>query len=189
MNSPLKILMIVPQPFFTLRGTPFSVRGRLEALSALGHQVDVFTYHLGTDIHLPNLRIYRTPRIPFIRRVPIGPSFRKLCLDMLLLWRALFRVMRQRYDVIHTHEEAALIGTILAPLAKAQHVYDMHSSLPQQFANFQAYNYRPIVKVFEVLERFVIRKADAVITVCPELSHHVATIDRNRPCFLIENTI
>ena len=189
MKAPLKILMVVPQPFFTPRGTPLSVRGRLEALSALGHQVDVFTYHLGTDIHLPNLRIYRTPRIPFIKRVPIGPSFRKLCLDMLLLWRALFRVMRQKYDVIHTHEEAALIGTILAPLAKAQHVYDMHSSLPQQFANFEAYNYRPIVKVFEVWERFVIRNADAVITVCPELSEHVATIDGNRPCFLIENTI
>jgi len=27
-KSPLKILMLVPEPFFTPRGTPYSVRGR-----------------------------------------------------------------------------------------------------------------------------------------------------------------
>ncbi len=81
------------------------------------------------------------------------------------------------------------MGTVLAPLARAQHLYDMHSSLPQQFGNFQAYNYRPIVKIFEVLEQFTIRRADAVITICPELSERVAAIDKDRPCFLIENTI
>jgi len=189
MRPPLKILMIVPEPFFTPRGTPFSVRGRLEALSGLPDQVDVVTYHVGTDVHFPNLRIYRTPRIPFIQGVPIGPSFTKVFLDILLFGTALLRIMRQRYDVIHTHEEAGLIGTILAPLAKAQHLYDMHSSLPQQLANFKVYNYGPIVKFLEALERLVVRRADAVITICPELSERVAAIDKACPCFLIENTI
>jgi glycosyltransferase involved in cell wall biosynthesis len=189
MTSLPKVLMLVPQPFFTPRGTPFSVRARLEALSALGHPVDVVTYHLGADIRLPNVRIYRTPRIRWIRSVPIGPSFRKLCLDILLFTLAVYRITRTRYDVIHTHEEAGMMGAILAPLTKAQHLYDMHSSLPQQLGNFQAYNYSPIVRVFERLERFVIRRSDAVITICPELSERVAAIDRNRPCFLIENTI
>ncbi len=189
MNSPLKILMLVPEPFFTPRGTPYSVRGRLQALSALGHQVDVITYHVGTDIPFPNVRIYRTPRIRFIRTVPIGPSLTKVGLDMLLFGRAIVQLLRERYDVIHTHEEAGVMGAVLAPLIRAQHLYDMHSSLPQQFGNFQAYNYRPIVRLFEILERFVIRRADAVITICPELSERVAAIDKGRPCFLIENTI
>jgi glycosyltransferase involved in cell wall biosynthesis len=188
-KSPLKILMLVPEPFFTPRGTPYSVRGRLQALSALGHRVDVITYHVGTDIPLPNLRIYRTPRIRFIQTVPIGPSLTKVCLDILLFARAVFRLMREKYDVIHTHEEAGMMGAVLAPMAGAQHLYDMHSSLPQQFDNFQAYNYRPIVRVFEVLEQFMIRRSDAVITICPELSERVAAIDKDRPCFLIENTI
>ena len=113
----------------------------------------------------------------------------KVFLDILLFGLAVIRIVRQRYDVIHTHEEAGLIGTILAPLARAQHLYDMHSSLPQQLANFNAYNYGPIVKFLEALERFVVRRADAVITICPELSKRVATIDKARPCFLIENTI
>ncbi len=189
MRSALRILMIIPEPFFTPRGTPFSVRGRLEALSALGHHVDVITYHVGSDVLLPKICIYRTPRIPFIHTVPIGPSVTKLLLDILVFALALARIIRERYDVIHTHEEAGLMGTILAPLARSQHLYDMHSSLPQQLGNFQAYNLQPIVKLFEWVERFVIRRADAIITICPELSAHVAAIDKNRPCFLIENTI
>jgi hypothetical protein len=184
-----KILMIAPEPFFTPRGTPLSVRGRIQALSALGHSVDLLTYHIGADISLPGLRIYRTPRIAWIRRVATGPSLTKVFLDGLLFGLALRRVLKERYEVIHTHEEAGLMGTLLAPLVGAQHVYDMHSSLPQQFQNFNAFNYRPVVWLFGLLERLVIRRAHVVITICPELSDHVATIDKERPCFLIENMI
>jgi hypothetical protein len=185
----MKILMIAPEPFFTPRGTPFSIRGRIQALSALGHSIDLVTYHIGDNVALPGLCIYRTPRISLIHRVATGPSLTKLLLDFLLFGVALLRILRDRYDVIHTHEEAGLIGAILASLTGAQHVYDMHSSLPQQFKNFKAFNYSPIVKLFEILERFVIRRAHAVIAICPELSAHVASIDKERPCFLIENTI
>jgi len=185
----MKVLMIAPEPFFTPRGTPFSVRGRIQAILALGHTVDLVTYHVGDDLPWPGLRIYRTPRLRWIRRVTIGPSFTKIFLDVLLFAVALRRVLMERYDVVHTHEEAGLMGTVLAPLIGAQHVYDMHSSLPQQFQNFQAFNYGPIVKLFEVLERLVICRAHAVITICPDLSDRVAAIDRSRPCFLIENTL
>jgi hypothetical protein len=65
----------------------------------------------------------------------------------------------------------------------------MHSSLPQQLANFGSYNYLLIVKLFELLERVVIHRADAVIAICPELLERVTAIDRGRPCFLIENAI
>jgi hypothetical protein len=185
----MKILMIAPEPFFTPRGTPFSIKGRIQALVTLGHSIDLVTYHAGDDISLPGLRIWRTPWIPWIRRVPIGPSFAKIFLDILLFGLALAKVVTHRYDVIHTHEEAGVMGTLLAPLAKAQHLYDMHSSLPQQLANFKIYNYVPVVKFFEIVERFVIHRADAVIAICPELLEHVSTIDEGRPCFLIENAI
>jgi glycosyltransferase involved in cell wall biosynthesis len=185
----MKVLMIAPQPFFTPRGTPFSVRARIQALAALGHSVDLVTYHAGDNITLPGLRIFRTPWIPWMRHVPIGPSYEKILLDILLFGLALMRLLVQRYDVIHTHEEAGLLGAVVARWARAHHLYDMHSSLPQQLKNFKAYNYTPIIKVFELMERFVVRRADAVIAICPELSQHVATIDKERPCFLIENTI
>jgi glycosyltransferase involved in cell wall biosynthesis len=185
----MKILMIAPEPFFTPRGTPFSIRGRIQALSALGHSVDLVTYHIGSDISIPGLRIYRSPRIPWIQRIAIGPSIAKIFLDALLFGLAMAKVLGQQYDVIHTHEEAGLMGVVLAPVAGAYHVYDMHSSLPQQFQNFKAFNFRPVVKLFEAVESITIRRADAVIAVCPELRAHVATIDQERPCFLIENTV
>jgi hypothetical protein len=185
----MKILMLAPEPFFTPRGTPFSIRARLQALSTLGHSVDLITYHVGNDLSLPGLHIYRTPRIPWVRQVVIGPSITKILLDVLLFGVALAKVIGGRYDVIHTHEEAGLMGVVLAPLAGACHLYDMHSSLPQQFQNFKAFNYRPVVKLFAILESFVIRHAHAVIAVCPELLDHVAAVDRERPCFLVENTL
>ncbi|MCH7624768.1 MAG: glycosyl transferase family 1, partial [Chloroflexi bacterium] len=49
----MKILMLAPQPFLEPRGTPFSVLGRLKALSQLGHKVDLVTYHLGSDVEIP----------------------------------------------------------------------------------------------------------------------------------------
>ncbi len=185
----MHILMIAPEPFFTPRGTPFSIRARLQALSGLGHSVDLVTYHLGSDISLPGLRIYRTPRLAWVRQIAIGPSLAKIVLDVLLFAVAVVRVIASRYDVIHTHEEAGLMGAVLAPFVGARHLYDMHSSLPQQFHNFQAFNYRAVVRIFQALEAVVIRRADAVIAVCPELLDHVAAVDPERPCFLIENML
>ncbi len=146
----MKVLMIAPEPFFTPRGTPFSIRSRIQALVALGHSVDLVTYHTGDDVDLPRLRIYRTPSIPWVRGIAIGPSLTKVFLDFLLFSVAFVRLTTGKYDVIHTHEEAGLMGTILAPLAHAQHLYDMHSSLPQQLANFKTYNYPAIIKIFEI---------------------------------------
>src|SRR3954452_9201294 len=81
----VKILMLAPEPFFEPRGTPFSEYHRIKALGELGHHVDLVTYPIGRDVELPNLRIFRSLRPPFVSRVPIGPSFTKLMLDALML--------------------------------------------------------------------------------------------------------
>src|SRR5438874_10378742 len=80
----MRILMIAPEPFFEPRGTPFSEFHRIRALTSLGHQVDLVTYPFGEDVTMPGLRVFRSMRLPFIRRVKIGPSFAKLPLDALL---------------------------------------------------------------------------------------------------------
>src|SRR4051794_18354667 len=108
----MKVLMIAPQPFFTPRGTPFSILGRIQAFVALGHSVDLVTYHAGENVTLPGLKIYRTLRIPWLRHVPIGPSYSKIFLDVLLFGLALYRLSVETYDLIHTHEEAGLLGAV-----------------------------------------------------------------------------
>ena len=76
--------MLAPEPFFEPRGTPFSEFHRIKALSELGHSIDLVTYPFGADVSLPNLRIIRSPKPPFISRVRIGPSAAKLVLDVYL---------------------------------------------------------------------------------------------------------
>ena len=63
----MKILMLAPEPFFESRGTPISVLGRLRALSTLGHEVDLVTYHLGENVSIPGMTIHRIPRVPLVR--------------------------------------------------------------------------------------------------------------------------
>jgi glycosyltransferase involved in cell wall biosynthesis len=183
----MKVLMIAPEPFFEPRGTPISVYQRLRALSALGHKVDLLTYHVGLDVSVPGVRIHRVPDIPFVKSVKIGPSWSKLFLDVLLFCKAIAMLVTNQYDVIHSHEEAAFFSVILASVFRTRHLYDMHSSLPRQLANFSVGNYRPIVKLFEMFERWVINTCDAVITVGADLEEYVRVINPEVKQSRIEN--
>jgi glycosyltransferase involved in cell wall biosynthesis len=183
----MRILMIAPEPFFEPRGTPFSEFHRIRALTSLGHQVDLVTYPFGEDVAMPGLRVFRSPRPPFIRRVKIGPSFAKLPLDALLALSATRRAFSGRYDAIHSHEEGGVIGIVLAALLRVPHLYDMHSSLPQQLTNF-AFTGSPFVRrVFLWLERLMIRRSRVVVVICPALEETVRAIDPAAQVVLIEN--
>lgn len=179
--------MIAPQPFFEPRGTPFSVLGRIKALSQLGHRVDLVTYHIGEDISNPRVTIYRTPRIRFIKKIGIGPSLTKLFLDVLLFFKALRLLHKNSYDILHTHEEAGFFGVLLAKFYRIPHLYDMHSSLPQQLNNFQYTRFRPLIALFEWLERRTINASSAVITICPALEERVKLINQRVHQVMIEN--
>src|SRR6476619_194455 len=122
-HSTVRILMIAPEPFFEPRGTPFSEFHRIRALTALGHQVDLVTYPFGQDVTMAGLRVFRSLRPPFVHRVKIGPSFAKLPLDALLALTATRRALSGRYDAIHSHEEAGVIGVMLAALLRIPHLY------------------------------------------------------------------
>jgi glycosyltransferase involved in cell wall biosynthesis len=183
----MHILMIAPEPFFEPRGTPFSELHRIRALTTLGHTVDLVTYPFGRDVHMPGLRIFRCLRPPFIRRVRVGPSWPKVPLDVSLAATAMRRAFSGRYDAVHSHEEGGAIGVILAALLRVPHLYDMHSSLPQQVANFGLRERRWLAALLSWLERFMIRRSKLVIVICPELETAVRGVDTQVPLMLIEN--
>jgi glycosyltransferase involved in cell wall biosynthesis len=183
----VRILMIAPEPFFEPRGTPFSELHRIRALTALGHEVDLVTYPFGQDVPMSGLRVFRSLRPPFIRSVEVGPSLAKVPLDIALSVTAIRRACTSRYDAIHSHEEGALIGIVLAFLLRKPHLYDMHSSLPQQLGNF-GFSRSPIIRgIFEGIERLMIRRSKVVIVVCPSLEAIVRQRDADVPTVLIEN--
>jgi glycosyltransferase involved in cell wall biosynthesis len=183
----VKILMIAPEPFFEARGTPFSEYHRIRALLELGHTVDLVTYPFGKDVAMPGLRIFRCLRPPFVHEVRIGPSLAKLPLDAALTLTAVRRALTERYDAVHSHEEGSFIGVMIAAAIGVPHLYDMHSSLPQQLTNFAFTRSRFVTRLFEWMERFVIRRSRVVIVICPHLEETVRGIDRSVPSVLIEN--
>lgn len=183
----MRILMIAPEPFFEPRGTPFSEYHRIRALIELGHTVDLVTYPFGRDVSMPGLRVFRTLRPPLVRDVGIGPSWRKLPLDFLVACSTIRRALGSRYDAVHSHEEASWFGVVIAGMLGVPHLYDMHSSLPQQLQNFAYSRSRMLTAIFERLERFVVRRSRVVIVICPQLEDVVRDIDGAVPSVLIEN--
>lgn len=185
----MKILMVAPEPIFEPRGTPLSVVGRLKAFSDMGHDVDLVTYPLGEHVQLPQIRFLRTKKIPGIQNIKIGPSLTKIPLDFLLMLKTYNQLRRKKYDLIHTHEEAGLWGTAFSRWFGIPHIYDMHSSLPQQLGNFNFSRSAWIRRLFESLERWVLKYASAVITICPDLERHVADQFPERGSIRIENVL
>ncbi len=181
--------MLAPEPFFEPRGTPFSEYHRIKALGELGHHVDLITYPIGRDVVLPNLRIFRGPRPPFVRSVRIGPSLCKLTLDALMLATILRRVLTDRYDAIHSHEEMGLVGVWLARWLRIPHLYDMHSSLPQQLGNFTFSRSSLLRRFFTWMEGRMVHGSEVVITICQELQDTVTEMGAGKRALLIENVM
>ncbi|MFO7889327.1 MAG: glycosyltransferase family 4 protein [bacterium] len=185
----MKILMIAPEPIFEPRGTPLSVVGRLKTLSDLGHEVDLLTYSIGEDVVIPGVRIIRIPKLPGINKVKIGPSFKKIPLDFFLLVKTFFYLLKYEYQLIHSHEEAGFWGVFFARIFKLPHIYDMHSSLPQQLKNFQFTHSKLLIKIFSAIESWMLRYSSRVITICPDLYTLVEKILPGKGSVLIENVI
>jgi glycosyltransferase involved in cell wall biosynthesis len=183
----MNILMIAPEPFFESRGTPFSEYFRIQALCKLGHRVDLVTYPIGQEKRIKGLRIFRSFRPPLIRRVKTGPSWTKVLLDFFLFFKVWSRILRGRYQLIHTHEEGNIMGVFFSKLTGIPHLYDMHASLVQHMSNFQFTRSRFIISVFQWIERVSLENASSTIVICPSLFDHAATITDPKKLTVIEN--
>jgi len=169
LKKSLKILMIAPEPVFKIRGTPFSVRDRCRVLADLGHVIDLLTYPFGDDFQISGVKIHRTRHVPGIKDIKIGFSWQKIPLDILLFLKAFFALHRNQYDIIHTHEEAGMMGAILGWLFRIPHLYDMHSSLPQQFENYGSSTAAPVMIFMRWAEKFILKHSTSIIAICPHL--------------------
>jgi glycosyltransferase involved in cell wall biosynthesis len=88
---------------------------------------------------------------------------------------------------VHSHEEGGAIGIVLATGLRLPHLYDMHSSLPQQVSNFGFRRASGLARILGWLERLMIRRSRVVIVICPELEDTVRELEATVPTVLIEN--
>lgn len=185
-----RVLVVVPQPFFTSRGTPFSVYYRSLITSELGIEVDLLTYGQGEDVEIEGVRIVRIPDFPFLGPIKIGPSWQKLFLDGFIVLWCFVLLLRWRHAVVHAHEEAVFFLRWFKPVFGFKLIYDMHSSLPEQLRNYRFTTSHFLIRLFERLEASSLRAADAVITICPELARYAGVrMPDPRRHFLIENSL
>ncbi|HUR96219.1 MAG TPA: glycosyltransferase family 4 protein [Gemmatimonadales bacterium] len=183
----MKILLLAPHPFFQPRGTPLAVRTVLEFLSARGHEVDVLTLHEGEDVDIPNVRIFRIPRVPGIRNVRPGFSLKKVVCDAVMFGSCMRMVRRTRYDLIHAVEESAFIAAAARSVAGVPYVYDMDSSLAEQLV--EAYPWLQLtLPVLRFCESVAVRRSLGVLTVCAALEDVALGHDPAKPVGRVEDS-
>jgi glycosyltransferase involved in cell wall biosynthesis len=185
-KSALQILVIAPHPFYQERGTPIACRLLCETLAEAGHQVDLLAYPEGNDITFPNLRIFRTIRLPFLKNIPIGLSFKKLVCDGLLIFSLIRRFSQKRYDVIHAGEESVFLAVWMRFIHGASVIYDMDSSLADQvvekFPSLAALSW-----FLNTFEQMAFRETQLVLPVCEELAQKIRRIDKHKPVEILED--
>ncbi|NEP32033.1 MAG: glycosyltransferase [Moorea sp. SIO3B2] len=173
----MNILLLAPHPFYQNRGTPIAVNLVLKVLSERGDQVDVVTYPEGRDIKYENIKVYRTPKLPWVRNIRPGFSWKKIVCDFFMLLAVIRLVTKKRYDLVHAGEESVFIGLGLKILCKIPYIYDMDSSLAQQM--IEKY---PLLQIFSSLFNFfeglAVKNAKVVVSVCDALA---ADIQKYKP--------
>ena len=158
-----RILVVAPQPFYEDRGTPIALRQVLQAASELEYRVDLLTFPVGSDVHLPGLRTLRAGNPLAIRSVPIGLSIRKLLLDVSLVRTMGRQLSRETYTCIHALEEAAWPALVLARRHRIPLLYDMQSSLPEQLRKHAPARVPPMPLLLRKAERWLLSRADLVV--------------------------
>lgn len=165
----MHILLLAPHPFYQERGTPIAVNLLLQALSAMGHRVDVLTYPEGTDVSYPGVTLHRIRRPPGVRQIPPGPSVKKILCDAVMVGHALRLARRTRYDLVHAVEESVYMAQRIRRRCGTPYVYDMDSAMARQIAEkFPYFGFlRPLLEGFE---RSAARGALAAVPVCEALA-------------------
>jgi glycosyltransferase involved in cell wall biosynthesis len=183
----MRILMVIPQAFYTTRGTPLSAYHRTKELIARGHEVDILTYAVGGDPPELAATVFRSRGPHFRSTIDAGPSRIKIWFDFLLFVNLFGRLMAKRYDLIYAHEEGAFLARIAGGIMRVPYVYDMHSSLPLQITDWKFSASRRVIGFFRWVEKVSIRGARAVIAISPAVARVAREVDPQKPIITIIN--
>jgi len=160
----MKIGIMAPTPFFSDRGCHVRIYEQARVLTQMGQQVFICTYHLGKDV--PGLDIYRSRNVPWYKKITAGPSLGKIYLDLLLARKSWQVIKNQKPELLHAFlHEGGLLGPWLKRWAKVPLVLDLQGSLTDEIKahKFLGQN-RLALKIFQLLENWAVRGADAVLT-------------------------
>lgn len=175
-----RVLFVASQPYFQWRGSPIRLGFDVRALAENGCDVDFLTLPIGEDRPVSGVRIVRCPNVFFAKKISIGPSPLKLAFDAVMFFEALFMAARRRYDVVHGVEDCGFLALVVARLFRAKAVFEKHSDAG-------SYKKSVVIRAYAALERFVMRRADAVIGTGPGLVRQVEELGAGTPAFCVSD--
>ena len=171
MERKIKILNIVPTPFFADRGCHMRILGEMQALSKYGYQNIICTYHNGRN--LEGLDIRRIINIAWYKKLEAGPSWHKFYIDILLFFKAASVYIKEKPDIIYGHlHEGAFVGGLvkyLVSFGRVPLVFDVQGSLTSELGTFNWLKSKPIKWLFHNFEKFICKMPDFFI--CSSLSN------------------
>lgn len=165
--------MLAPTPYFADRGCHVRIFEEAKALTKLGHEVCIVTYHLGRD--MPGVKVVRIPRIPWYQKLEAGPSWHKPYLDLLLLLKSCSTARSFRPHIIHAHlHEGALLGYILKLTLRLPLLFDYQGSLSGESLNHGFFRKGSLLhRLFAIIERGIDLCADFIITSSAQGRHEL----------------
>jgi glycosyltransferase involved in cell wall biosynthesis len=172
MSRRFRIAMVAACPFPAPRGTPIRIYRIADELSRRGHDVDVFTYHLGASAAGARFAIHRIPNVRTYRKLSPGPSYQKLLLlDPLLAVKLIRALRRRRYDVLHAHHVEGLLAALPAHLLyRVPVIFDAHTLLETELPYYPMALSRRLLRRFgRTLDVQLPKWADHVIAVSDEI--------------------
>ena len=183
----MRILKIVPQAFYTARGTPLSAYHRARELIARGHEVDILTYGVGEEPPHLKARVFRSHGPHFARSIQPGPSRLKIWFDFLLFLNLIGRLCLRHYDLLYAHEEGALLAKLAGAIFRIPYVYDMHSSLPLQITDWKFSRRPSVINAFRWVERQSVRGACAIVAISPAVERAARQVCPTARCVVLVN--
>lgn len=164
----MKILILAPHPFYQERGTPIAVDLLIKALSERGDEVDLLTFHEGSDRSYKGLSIHRIKPFSGLKGIKPGFSAKKLICDVYLFFAFVSLMFRNKYDIVHAVEESAFMAMLVCPFWRTRFVYDMDSSITTQLVDKFAV-LKPVSGLLHYFESLPMRRSEAVIPMCEAL--------------------
>ncbi len=171
-SVPFRIAMVAACPVPARRGTPLRVERLAEALCAWGHQVELITYHVAEDNAPLDFPVHRILDKHSCRKMPAGPSARKLFVyDPLLAMKVWEVVARGGFDIIHAHHFEGLLASLPTRVRRRiPVVYDAHTMLRLELPSYGPRRSHWIAsKAGGWLDGSIPRIADHIVAVTPDI--------------------
>lgn len=159
----MKILALVPEPFFVVKGSSIRLEHTFSALAEAGHKVDVLCYPGGANLDIDGVRIRRVPFLPglasFARHRGWGNPF----MNLLMFLRAGWLCLRGGYEAVHVVQPACWFSLwYKRPLGRFL-ICDLHGPIRDTLRDTASILSRPLLPWKEAKSRRTIENADAVI--------------------------